>query len=142
MAGIVTLIYVGSIQEVNLTCRTFPWKNPARGRITEVLPALKTLFLPGTRPSRADKEAIRKFIATRKLSDCHISVHHGDGPERAYNSEDCKCSPTDYVSLSTCFYSTLCFFTPVEPVAVLLLPSPHQHRLILCYKISNHKYCG
>jgi hypothetical protein len=61
-------------------------QEPGEGSIAEVLPALKTLFLQGTQPSRPDKEAIRKFIATRKLSDCHISVHHGDGPGSADNS--------------------------------------------------------
>jgi len=45
-------------------------------RVTEVLPALENLFLEERLPSGPVKEAIQKFIATRQLSGCPVTVHH------------------------------------------------------------------
>jgi hypothetical protein len=59
-------------------------------RVTEVLPALQNLFLPGPKPSGRVMEAIGKFIASRQLSGCPVTVHHRDrasGYELVSNSE-------------------------------------------------------
>jgi hypothetical protein len=53
-------------------------------RVTEVLPVLQNLFLEGPMPSGPVKEAIRKFIATRQLSGCPITVLHWDNIKRGY----------------------------------------------------------
>jgi hypothetical protein len=48
-------------------------------RVTEVFPALQSLFLEGLHPSVPVKEAIDKFTGARKLSECPIAVSHWDG---------------------------------------------------------------
>jgi hypothetical protein len=45
------------------------------GRVTEVLPALQTLFLEDTLPSGV-QETIDKFVAARELAGHRIAVSH------------------------------------------------------------------
>ena len=47
-------------------------------RVTEILPALQTIFLQGFQPSSPVPECIAKFIAARELSGHPIIVHHGE----------------------------------------------------------------
>jgi len=48
-------------------------------RVTEVLPALQSLFLEELHPSGPVQEAIEKFVAARKLAGYPIAVSHWDG---------------------------------------------------------------
>jgi hypothetical protein len=45
-------------------------------RLTEVLPALQTLSLPGPQPSGRVNKAIRKFTAARQLSGRPVAIHY------------------------------------------------------------------
>jgi hypothetical protein len=47
------------------------------GRMTEVLPALQSLFLEELHPSRSVEEAIGKFIAARQLSNHPVAISRG-----------------------------------------------------------------
>jgi hypothetical protein len=67
------LLHNESIQHVALALEQL-----AEERATEVLPALRNLFLQYPRPLEpVKKKAIGKFIAARQLSDCPVSVYHG-----------------------------------------------------------------
>jgi hypothetical protein len=46
----------------------------AGGRVIEVLPVLRNLFLEGPPPSGPTKEAIREFIGARELSACPVTI--------------------------------------------------------------------
>jgi hypothetical protein len=48
-------------------------------RVTEVLPALQSLFLEELHPSGPVWEAIEKFVAARQLAGHPIAVSHWDG---------------------------------------------------------------
>jgi len=50
-------------------------------RVTEVLPALQSLFLEELHPSGTVHEAIEKFVAARKLAGYPIAVSHWDGKQ-------------------------------------------------------------
>ena len=66
------LLHNESIQHVALALEQL-----AEERATEVLPALRNLFLQYPRPLEpVKKKAIGKFIAARQLSDCPVSVYH------------------------------------------------------------------
>ena len=45
-------------------------------RVTEVLPALQNIFLPGLKPAGAALKIIGKFLAARQLSGRTVSVHN------------------------------------------------------------------
>jgi hypothetical protein len=44
--------------------------------VSEVLPALRSIFFPDHEPSGAVLEAIGKFVATLRLSGRSVSVHY------------------------------------------------------------------
>jgi len=48
-------------------------------RVTEVLPALQSLFLRGSHPSGPVRKAIRKFVTARQLAGHPIIVSRWDG---------------------------------------------------------------
>ena len=48
------------------------------GTALEVLPALRNLSLEGLKPSGPVQEAIKSFVAARRLSDHPIAVHRWD----------------------------------------------------------------
>ena len=50
-------------------------------RITEVLPALDSLYLGEYRPSGSEQQAIKPFIAARQYSDHPVAVHLWEGSE-------------------------------------------------------------
>jgi len=50
-------------------------------RVTEMLPALQSLFLEELHPSGPIREAIEKFVAARQLAGYPIAVSHWDGKQ-------------------------------------------------------------
>ena len=50
--------------------------------MTEVLPALETLFLEGHQPSGPVQEAVGLFVTSRQLSGHPVAVHNWDSKER------------------------------------------------------------
>jgi hypothetical protein len=50
------------------------------GRTMEVLPALRSLFLEGLKPSGPVPEGIQSFVAARQLSDHHVDVRSWNRP--------------------------------------------------------------
>ena len=48
-------------------------------RVTEVLPALQTLFLEEALPSLPVREAIEQFVTARQLASHPITISHWDG---------------------------------------------------------------
>jgi hypothetical protein len=49
------------------------------GRITEVLPSLRNIFVKGLEPSGPFQEKIGQFVAARQLSNHTITISHWDG---------------------------------------------------------------
>ncbi len=56
--------------------RIAPLEELAGDRVTDVLPALKTLFLNGPQQSGPVREAVRQFASARQLSGHPVVVHH------------------------------------------------------------------
>jgi hypothetical protein len=76
-----------SVKDLELSKDSVPFIAPALQelsgeRVTEVLPALKNLFLEGPQPSGPVKEAIGKFTTARQLAGCPVNVHHRDRGSR------------------------------------------------------------
>ncbi len=70
-----------SVKNLNLYRASVPFVAPALQelsgeRVTEVLPALETLFLEGPQPSGPVKGPIGNFIAARQLAGCPVTVRH------------------------------------------------------------------
>jgi hypothetical protein len=51
-------------------------QKPAGEQVTEILPALQTIFLEGLQSSSPVPEGIPKFVAARELSGLPVVVHH------------------------------------------------------------------
>jgi hypothetical protein len=62
----------------NLAAHIAPTLKELGERVTEVLPALKTLFLEGSLPSGPVQEAIDQFVAARQLAGHPIAVSYWD----------------------------------------------------------------
>jgi hypothetical protein len=53
-------------------------------RVTEVLPALKNLFVESRQRSEPVKKAMGRFISARRLSGCPVTVHHRESWRQDY----------------------------------------------------------
>jgi hypothetical protein len=78
-----------SVEHLDLSEASVPFIAPALQElsgegVTEVLPALRNLFLRGPMPSGPVKEAIGKFIAARQLAGYPITVHRRELGELEY----------------------------------------------------------
>ena len=74
-----TFTAVKSLYIFRQSCITPALQELVKGRVTEVLPALQTLFLQEPVESGSAQETIRQFVAARQLAGLPISISRWDG---------------------------------------------------------------